>query len=60
MLNEEPVQAQDLQMMGMLLPLGIEKGKNFRPDAATVAQLSGRQSKRLRAGSQKVFPNCPG
>ncbi len=39
MLNEEPVQPEDLQMMGMLLPLGIEKGKDFKPDAATVAQL---------------------
>src|SRR6188472_1988739 len=28
MLNEEPAQSQDLQMMGMLLPLGIEKGKD--------------------------------
>ena len=39
MLNEEPVQPRDLQMMGMILPLGIEKGKEFKPDAATVAQL---------------------
>jgi hypothetical protein len=39
MLNEEPVQPQDLQMMGALLPLGIEKGKDFKPDAAAVAQL---------------------
>jgi hypothetical protein len=39
MLNEEPVQPEDLQMMGMLLSLGIEKGKDFTPDAATVAQL---------------------
>jgi hypothetical protein len=39
MLNEEPTQPEDLQMMGMLLPLGIEKGKEFKPDAATVAQL---------------------
>jgi hypothetical protein len=38
-LNEEPVQPRDLQMMGMLLPLGIEKGKEFKPDAATVALL---------------------
>jgi hypothetical protein len=30
MLNEEPAQSQDLQMMGMLLPLGIEKGKGFQ------------------------------
>src|SRR5260221_3952385 len=40
MLNEEPVQPEDLQMMGMLLPLGIEKGKDFKPDAATVSQLN--------------------
>jgi len=39
-LNEETVQPRDLQMMGMLLPLGIEKGKEFKPDAATVAQLN--------------------
>ncbi len=38
-LNEEPVQPRDLQMMGMLLPLGIERGKDFKPDAATAAQL---------------------
>jgi len=30
MLNEEPAQSQDLQMMGMRLPLGIEKGKDSR------------------------------
>ena len=39
MINEEPVQSRDLQMMGMLLPLGIEKGKEFKPDAATSTQL---------------------
>lgn len=38
-LNEEVVQPRDLQMMGMLLPLGIEKGKEFRPAAATVPVL---------------------
>jgi hypothetical protein len=38
-LNEELVQPEDLQMMGMLLPLGIEKGKEFKPDAITVALL---------------------
>jgi hypothetical protein len=36
-LNEETVQPRDLQMMGMLLPLGIERGKEFKPDADTVA-----------------------
>jgi hypothetical protein len=39
MLNEEPVQPQDLQMMGMLLPIGIEKGKEFKPDPETAAEL---------------------
>jgi hypothetical protein len=31
MLNEEPAQPDDLQMMGMLLLLGIEKGRNSNP-----------------------------
>ena len=39
MLNEETAQPRDLQMMGMLLPLGIEKGKEFKPDATTVTVL---------------------
>jgi len=39
-LNEETVQPRDLEMMGMLLPLGIEKGKEFNPDPATVALLN--------------------
>jgi len=38
-LNEETVQPRDLQVMGMLLPLGIEKDKGFKPDAATVTLL---------------------
>jgi hypothetical protein len=38
-LNEETTQPRDLEMTGMLLPLGIEKGKEFKPDAATVALL---------------------
>jgi hypothetical protein len=40
MLNEELVQPKDLQMMGMLLALGIEKGKDFKPDAASVELLN--------------------
>ena len=39
MLNEESVKSLDLRMMGMLLPLGIEKGKEFKPDAARPAEL---------------------
>jgi hypothetical protein len=30
MINEEPVLGQDRAMMGLLLPLGIEKGKDFQ------------------------------
>lgn len=32
-LNREPVQERDRIMMAMLRPLGIEKGKAFKPDA---------------------------
>ena len=38
-INDEPVQPRDLEMLGMLLPLGIEKGKEFKPDPATRTQL---------------------
>jgi hypothetical protein len=40
MVNEEPVQPRDLEMMGMLRLLGIEKGNEFKPDAATQATLN--------------------
>jgi hypothetical protein len=32
-INEEPVHERDRMMLGMLQPLGIEKGKPFKPDA---------------------------
>jgi hypothetical protein len=35
MVNEEPVQRRDFVAMGQLRSLGIEKGKPFKPDAAT-------------------------
>ncbi|MCL2331300.1 MAG: DUF1254 domain-containing protein [Proteobacteria bacterium] len=35
MVNEEPVLAQDMAMMGLVRSLGIEKGKEFKPDTAT-------------------------
>lgn len=38
-LNEETVDPANLQMMGMLLPLGIERGKDFKPSADTQAIL---------------------
>ena len=34
MVQEEPVLPRDLVMMGMLKSIGIEKGKDFKPDAA--------------------------
>jgi hypothetical protein len=47
-LNEEIVQSRDLEMMGMLLPLGIEKGKEFTPDADRgTVESSRRRSTRL-------------
>jgi hypothetical protein len=39
MLKEEPVHPRDLEMMGMLRPLGIEKGKYFKPAEALKAEL---------------------
>src|SRR5208283_4210276 len=38
-LDEETVQPRDLQMRGMLLPLGIEKGKPFTPTDAQKTQM---------------------
>lgn len=40
MISEEPVLARDRAMMGLLLPLGIEKGKEFKPDTTTQAVLA--------------------
>jgi len=34
MVQEEPVLPRDLAVMGMLKSIGIEKGKDFKPDAA--------------------------
>ena len=41
MVNEEPVIPRDLAMMDMLRSIGIEKGKEFKPDAATNAIFKG-------------------
>ena len=38
-INNNPVQERDLFYMGMLKPLGIEKGKPFKPDARQRAIL---------------------
>ena len=39
MVNEEPVQPRDSGMLETLRAVGIEKGKDFRPDAATQTVL---------------------
>jgi hypothetical protein len=39
MVDEEPIQIRDLVAMGQLSSLGIDKGKAFKPDAATNAIL---------------------
>jgi hypothetical protein len=39
MVNEEPVLPRDITMMGLLKDIGIEKGKEFAPDAATQGML---------------------
>jgi hypothetical protein len=40
MINEEPVLTLDKAMMGLLLPIGIEKGKEFKPDITTQRVLA--------------------
>ena len=39
MVNEEPVRERDRVMMGMLASIGIERGKEFAPDAKTQTAL---------------------
>jgi hypothetical protein len=39
MVNEEPVLTRDLEAMGQIRSIGIEKGKQFKPDDATKAVL---------------------
>jgi hypothetical protein len=71
MLNEEPVQERDLVTMGKLLDIGIEKGKEFKPDpsltgllgaaareahAWLVEELVTRSTERLWPGSKWVVP----
>ena len=38
-INEEPVQPKDLAMMGMLSSIGIEKGRQFKPEGDTEKAL---------------------
>jgi hypothetical protein len=61
-INQEPVRERDRIMMAMLKPLGIEKGKPFKPDARqtgilTEAALVGEAMARANA-YQKRFANA--
>jgi hypothetical protein len=59
MINEEPAQQRDLEMLGMLLPVGIEKGKAFNPDSATRTVLNAAASEAhawLLDGIARVSP----
>src|SRR5260221_4902426 len=59
MINEEPAQQKDLEMLGMLLPLGIEKGKPFDPDSALRTVLNASASEAhawLLDGIARVSP----
>jgi hypothetical protein len=65
-INEEPVQERDRMMMGMLQPLGIEKGKPFAPterqkriliDAARTGEVMARTiAYEKRFQGSKVWP----
>jgi hypothetical protein len=64
MVNEELTQARDLEMLGQLRPLGIEKGRKFEPDAATRAALKQASQEvhtwfmeRLVNYGQRFWPN---
>jgi hypothetical protein len=64
MVNEELTQARDLEMLGQLRPLGIEKGRKFEPDAATRALLKQASEEahawfmeRLVNYGQRYWPN---
>lgn len=55
--NEEPVRAVDKAWMAMLLPLGIEKGKEFTPDERQKRILRrGAAMGELMARNLQVFP----
>lgn len=58
MINEEPVQAKDLAMMGMLSSIGIQKGGEFKPDSRTAAALE--QAAKLGYAQMQHYFSTPG
>ena len=57
LINEEPVRPIDKAWMAMLLPLGIERGTEFRADERQrIALLKGAAMGELMARNLQVFP----
>jgi len=57
-INEEPVQARDLAMMGMLSSIGIRKGQPFKPDTETAKALD--QAAKDGYGQMQLYFVTPG
>src|SRR6195952_102506 len=57
MVQEEPVQERDLVAMGMLQSIGIEKGKEFKPDTATqsIFKAAAQEQLAMFAHGMKTF-----
>jgi hypothetical protein len=63
MVSEEPVQVRDMVAMGQLRSLGIETGKEFRPDEATRTLLTtaiAEAHRQFMDASEHVAPYWPG
>lgn len=58
-INEEPVQSRDLEMLGMLLPLGIEKGVEFKPAPAIRTQLKAAAAEAQAWLIEGIISTCP-
>jgi hypothetical protein len=58
MVNDEPVKARDLVAMGQLKSIGIEKGKEFKPDAAT-RQILKQAIAKAQAGFMQFMTTLP-
>ena len=57
-INNNPVQERDLFFMGMLKPLGIEKGMEFKPNARQRAVLE--EAARIGDAMGRVMLFCLG
>src|ERR1700709_2718059 len=57
MVQEEPVQERDLVAMGMLQSIGLEKGKEFKPDAAAqrIFKAAAQEQLAVFAQGMKTF-----